>query len=283
MADYRNNRGVYSAIHGLNTIPTEYDLAMQQQQEGYDVQADLDLFMNTQLFDFEMGTTATENNSPSAATFPDNDILGMMAMKHNNSSQQPQQQQQLGVDFQYPTDFNMAPNFHTLPSNVPQQPHHQAGPAPLPQHMHSHLFNASVATSSTSTPPTTVSSPISDPQPGSKRKVAPSSEPSDYPVTRPSDGTPEDAARYAAEEDKRKRNTAASARFRVKKKQREAQLEKTAKEMTDKVRLFEAKVAQLEMENRLLKELVTEKRGEEEVKGVEARVRELQKGVKSER
>ena len=63
----------------------------------------------------------------------------------------------------------------------------------------------------------------------------------------------------AAEEDKRRRNTAASARFRIKKKQREQALEKQAKEMTDKVAQLEGKVQQLEMENKWLKGLITEK------------------------
>jgi cell shape-determining protein MreC len=65
----------------------------------------------------------------------------------------------------------------------------------------------------------------------------------------------------AAEEDKRRRNTAASARFRVKKKQREQALEKTTKEMSDKVQALESKILQLEMENKWLKELITEKAG----------------------
>lgn len=41
--------------------------------------------------------------------------------------------------------------------------------------------------------------------------------------------------RLAAEEDKRRRNTAASARFRVKKKQRDQELERRAREQADKV------------------------------------------------
>ena len=68
-------------------------------------------------------------------------------------------------------------------------------------------------------------------------------------------------ARVAAEEDKRRRNTAASARFRVKKKQREQALEKTAKDMSDKVNLMEARIQQLETENAWLKGLITEKNG----------------------
>lgn len=69
----------------------------------------------------------------------------------------------------------------------------------------------------------------------------------------------EDASRIAAEEDKRRRNTAASARFRVKKKQREQALEKSAKEMSDKVTALENRINQLETENKWLKGLITEK------------------------
>lgn len=69
----------------------------------------------------------------------------------------------------------------------------------------------------------------------------------------------EDASRVAAEEDKRRRNTAASARFRVKKKQREQALEKSAKEMSDKVSALEGRINQLETENKWLKNLITEK------------------------
>jgi hypothetical protein len=71
----------------------------------------------------------------------------------------------------------------------------------------------------------------------------------------------EDQSRVAAEEDKRKRNTAASARFRIKKKQREQALEKSAKEMTDKVTKLEGRISALETENKWLKSLVTEKHG----------------------
>jgi TolA-binding protein len=69
-----------------------------------------------------------------------------------------------------------------------------------------------------------------------------------------------------AEDDKRRRNTAASARFRVKKKQREQALEKQSKEMVDKVSSLEGRIQQLEMENQWLKGLITEKSG---AKGVE--------------
>lgn len=75
-------------------------------------------------------------------------------------------------------------------------------------------------------------------------------------------GTPttlEERSRHLAEEDKRRRNTAASARFRVKKKQREQELEKRVKEQVDKNQGLEVVIQQLRMENKWLKELVTEK------------------------
>lgn len=76
----------------------------------------------------------------------------------------------------------------------------------------------------------------------------------------------EDQSRLAAEEDKRRRNTAASARFRIKKKQREQALEKSAKDMNDKVTALENRINLLETENRWLKNLVMEKNdGNEEI------------------
>jgi hypothetical protein len=86
---------------------------------------------------------------------------------------------------------------------------------------------------------------------GKKRRLD-SVDPNSQPPT-------DEPARHAAEEDKRRRNTAASARFRVKKKQREQALEKTAKDMTDRVNMLESKIAQLETENTWLKGLITNK------------------------
>lgn len=78
----------------------------------------------------------------------------------------------------------------------------------------------------------------------------------------------EDHTRVAAEEDKRRRNTAASARFRIKKKQREQALEKSAKVMTDKVNALDNRIQQLETENKWLKSIVLEKNaGNEEFLG----------------
>lgn len=62
-----------------------------------------------------------------------------------------------------------------------------------------------------------------------------------------------------SKEDKRRRNTAASARFRVKKKLREQALQKTANEMTEKAKMFENRVHELEREVQWLKALIVEK------------------------
>lgn len=144
-------------------------------------------------------------------------------------------------DFNF-TDFNSFPNsgvpsFHENLGNVqPLQPNpqtHYSAPVPPPPHPQQ--------------------APYVQP-------VARASEPTNRPVSF------EEQSRLAAEEDKRRRNTAASARFRIKKKQREQALEKTAKEMSDKVAQLESRITLLETENRWLKNLVMEKNdGNEEI------------------
>jgi hypothetical protein len=63
-----------------------------------------------------------------------------------------------------------------------------------------------------------------------------------------------------SKEDKRRRNTAASARFRVKKKLREQALQQTANVMTEKANRLENRVKELEQEIKWLKALVVEKK-----------------------
>ncbi|ETS77550.1 hypothetical protein PFICI_11424 [Pestalotiopsis fici W106-1] len=76
----------------------------------------------------------------------------------------------------------------------------------------------------------------------------------------------EDQSRLAAEEDKRRRNTAASARFRIKKKAREQALEKREKELNDEVTQLKNRITHLETENKWLRGLVMEKTGAKESK-----------------
>lgn len=73
-------------------------------------------------------------------------------------------------------------------------------------------------------------------------------------------GNPEadaEANRAAIEEDKRRRNTAASARFRIKKKQREAALELAARELETRVNELKQDNERLRTENEWLKRLIS--------------------------
>ncbi|ODV85159.1 hypothetical protein CANARDRAFT_181145, partial [[Candida] arabinofermentans NRRL YB-2248] len=69
--------------------------------------------------------------------------------------------------------------------------------------------------------------------------------------------------------DKRRRNTAASARFRIKKKIKEQEMERTLKDLADLSKSLELKIQQLEMENRLLRNLVVEKGNQRDTEELE--------------
>lgn len=82
-------------------------------------------------------------------------------------------------------------------------------------------------------------------------------------------GNPEadaEANRNAIEEDKRRRNTAASARFRMKKKQREAALESHTKELQDQMAELREELEKLRNENQWLKGLIQVRSGSDEEK-----------------
>ena len=134
---------------------------------------------------------------------------------------------------------DLSPFLPTDPAlNIPQQ----SAPNPYPTRQQTHTgFSSPTSAKSTSVR-------------GSKRPASAVS------VTDPD---LEDVARVAAEEDKRRRNTAASARFRVKKKQREQAMERTAKDLNDKNSHLEQKLGQLQVENEWLKSLVIEKKGKD--------------------
>ena len=57
---------------------------------------------------------------------------------------------------------------------------------------------------------------------------------------------------------KRKRNTAASARFRIKKKMKEQQMIQQSKDLQEKVQALEKKLKTVEMENKCLKSLIAQ-------------------------
>jgi hypothetical protein len=134
--------------------------------------------------------------------------------------------------------------------NVQQLPNGPVNVGPSPNGSTSTPSPSPVAQPQAPTPAPAVSasSSVSGPKRKNTQKAAPLSV--------------EEQARVVAEEDKRRRNTAASARFRVKKKMREQALEKTVKETTDKNTALEARVTALELENQWLKNLITEKNGQ---------------------
>jgi len=85
---------------------------------------------------------------------------------------------------------------------------------------------------------------------------------SQYPSSLSSTGTGNDASLHDPQDKHelmRLRNTAASARFRAKKKRREQSLEQNAREKKEKLAKLEGRVAELEAENQWLKDLVMEK------------------------
>lgn len=61
------------------------------------------------------------------------------------------------------------------------------------------------------------------------------------------------------EEDKRRRNTEASARFRAKKKQKNVALQQTAAQLRDKVAQLEKEKEALTSQNRWLRDIISEK------------------------
>jgi hypothetical protein len=106
---------------------------------------------------------------------------------------------------------------------------------------------------------------------------------STFNILNPADGSlgeAEEVFGAAIEEDKRRRNTAASARFRLKKKEREADLEKRARDMTDRCEALQKRIGALETENRWLRELITERGRNRGRGGRGGRERERERGGK---
>jgi len=226
MSTYRGRTGPNFSeyLNNLNTLTSPYDQEHFQPEE-LDISQDLAMFTNTDFTHFDIPTL------PEDGTFNfdlNENKTNPHSVKYEDllSGSSPAHTHQLPQ-----IDTSAAESSHFYSSyNTPIQP----APAQGFGNHDSH------------------DSPDGQTTAGSKRKGD---------SLDPSPLSPEDKSRVAAEEDKRRRNTAASARFRVKKKQREQALERTVKEVQDKNSKLEAKVTQLELENKWLKELITEKNG----------------------
>lgn len=94
--------------------------------------------------------------------------------------------------------------------------------------------------------------------------------------------SPSGASSTTDPELKRIRNTAASARFRAKKKRREASLERNAKEKREALARLEEQIRELEAENQFLKGLIFDSEKLEGVRRELERVRELKRGLEME-
>ncbi|KAL6231787.1 hypothetical protein BDW75DRAFT_219209 [Aspergillus navahoensis] len=260
MAEYNGRRAPNFSqyLDDLNAIPSPYDIAMQQQQQdGFNIDNDLSLFTNTEFFDFDLNLPPfepAEENKHNVNQNPDMDFLDILGRDG------------FGNINDYAPQINSMNN-QSLPV---QNAQYQAVPQPqVPE-----LPNVRSQVSESVTSPTIISpsqssvaalSPVSTTSP-----VAPASGPKRKNTQKTPPVSVEEAARIAADEDKRRRNTAASARFRVKKKMREQALEKTVKETTEKNAALEARVTALELENQWLKNLITEKNGKSAEEGKKA-------------
>ncbi|PSK34425.1 Regulatory protein cys-3 [Elsinoe australis] len=241
MAQYHSRRGpnVSQYIANLNTIPSAAD--MNQQQEDFaNFDGDLDLFTNADFFDFDLNESAP--GMPNGMQFN--------GQQHPSPTHDPTDKAGFVNQPQYfQNPFNQFPANPALPGRTSLPPSPPNGVPFAGQIQQSQPTVPSPGHFSAALTPTSHTGP----QTGEKRKAGMIST-----IPNPAAAMEADA-RDAAEEDKRRRNTAASARFRVKKKQREQALEKTAKEMSEKVQVLEARIGQLEMENQWLKGLITEK------------------------
>lgn len=140
----------------------------------------------------------------------------------------------------------------TPPIEDPHFADHDAFPAvDSNQHSQSTPTSHTVYPSSSTTAPS--KSGLASPPDYSAHMANPTNDsPQSYPSL-------EDSSCCAAREDRRRRNTAASGRFRVKKKQREQALERSVKGLQDNIVRLEANLVQLEIENKWLKDLATQK------------------------
>ncbi|KAL2816101.1 hypothetical protein BJX63DRAFT_147506 [Aspergillus granulosus] len=261
MAEYNGRRAPNFSqyLEDLNAIPSAYDLAMQQQQQdAFNLDNELSLFTNTEFFDFDkLGDLNIpqfddmEENKRTVNQSPDMEFLDMLGDGFGNVNEfaVPQMSQMPMQDARFHGTLQQQVQ---APPAVPRMPMNQSSPA-------------SPTTSSPSQPSITAPSPSTATSPTA---VAPA------PKRKNTQKAPalsvEEVARVAAEEDKRRRNTAASARFRIKKKMREQALEKTVKETTEKNAALEARVTALELENQWLKNLITEKNGKSAEEGKKA-------------
>ncbi|KAK4142771.1 uncharacterized protein C8A04DRAFT_12908 [Dichotomopilus funicola] len=274
-----NNTGRVNVSQYLRNLNVQGP-SVEETLTDEDLEKDLALFTNTQFFDFETGQHTDYQAPPvksEVTRSPTEDvssesIMGDFPAGYEFPVSGPPTKELQACDFSF-GDYNntfASPTVPAFPDALgglqPIQPNPQSGyPSQVPHQQH-HQANGYVQQAAPAAVRPRASGSLSSVAGGSsssgsveERKAESISGHAHAPNGRVLSF--EDASRLAAEEDKRKRNTAASARFRIKKKQREQALEKSAKEMTEKVTMLEGRISALETENKWLKGLVTEKHG----------------------
>ncbi|CAZ84398.1 unnamed protein product [Tuber melanosporum] len=240
----RSGVNVSSYIENLNSITADEPLP--------DLQDDLALFTNISWIDYDMCRPLDDGTSDALKRSED-----FAALDQKPSDEQMNFMNDIDSSFVL-SKFALDGALETQPTTDivnPFAPDGTSSIGPVDSVMHSPASN-----SPTAYPQANNGTRTSAKRKGSAVSVA---------YTSPQADSFEEASRLAAEEDKRRRNTAASARFRVKKKQREQALERSAKEMSEKVRLLEKKIVQLETENKWLKSLIVEKQTPNSGKGAQ--------------
>lgn len=266
----QQQKDMNSLLANLNSVePIDYGSSSGSSSHQAD---DLGIFANTKFFDFD-----TERNT-------DVSVVDELLMSQEKQLQEKRARCE-GVSPQHQEPHHHVTEFSQLDFNSLGQfslaeglPNAQLPQQPPPPH-------ATVAPQQQHFIPQTASTP------GSSNYQSPSDDSKRRKTSRLSSLGPEtEGTRVAAEEDKRRRNTAASARFRIKKKQREQEMEKNAKMLQEKVQGLESKVSQLEMENKWLRNLVVEKNEARDVSSlldmknkVLADTKSTLEGVKSEK
>ncbi|KAJ6257162.1 hypothetical protein Dda_8048 [Drechslerella dactyloides] len=261
MAYRRNNVSQFQA--NLNLINPVYGAA-EPAEDAFD-QSNLDLFANSDFFDWEM------DQSIHTAIGPETDRDIEKKLESSSSADvfggdTSLEDYMTSIDFSQLSSLIMPDFPHSQPpqtshipsvasSSQPPQIQRPRNLAILPQPSHaSPILGHSISPSYAS--PISPANLLSNQNPLKRKSVALDSGSSPRSL--------EEASRLAADEDKRRRNTAASARFRVKKKQREQALEQHSKDLETKVQELTGKVTTLENENKWLKDLLMEKHGSNE-------------------
>ncbi|KAI5294431.1 hypothetical protein KEM52_004032 [Ascosphaera acerosa] len=245
----------------LNFVPSPFEQAMsmqqqqgaadyagqQQQQPSYGVDADVDaelaMFAATDFIDFDTGLAFDQ--AALAGGVPAGPDWFLSSTATQSHSQSPVE---LDMSLSHLQQLQPHPQPHPLDVMTP------AGTLPhLKQESVQQLLPSSYTRTdsiSKSTGSPALATPVSATSTSTASTATTTAKPGNH---------ADSYSRLAQEEDRRRRNTAASARFRIKKKEREKNMERMLKESAAKIAGLETTVAKLELENRWLKSLITEK------------------------